>query len=169
MNVVVMGVAGSGKSTVAELLAAQLGAEYADADAFHPPGNVAKMGAGIPLDDDDRAPWLATVRDWMAGHGSPSGRHTVVACSALRRAYRDVLREAGDVLFVHLTGSAELLAERIAARPGHFMKADMLASQMATLEPLATGEQGFEVDVAAAPEDLVTQIVTRMSDGRGSE
>ncbi|WP_344104811.1 gluconokinase [Myceligenerans crystallogenes] len=157
-----MGVAGSGKSTVAELLAERLGAEYADADAFHPPENVAKMAGGIPLDDDDRAPWLAIVRDWMADHGTRRGADVVVACSALRRAYRDVLRDAGGVVFVHLTGSAELLGARIAARPGHFMKPDMLASQLATLEPLAPGEPGFTVDITPGPTQIVAEIVGRL-------
>lgn len=161
-----MGVAGSGKSTVAELLAERLGAEYADADAFHPPANVAKMASGVPLDDADRAPWLALVRDWMADHGTRRGADVVVACSALRRAYRDVLREAGDVLFVHLTGSPELLGARIAGRPGHFMKADMLASQLATLEPLAPDEPGFEVDVTPAPAELVAAVVARLGGPR---
>ncbi len=152
--VVVMGVAGSGKSTVAALLAQRLGAAFADGDDFHPPANVAAMAAGRPLTDDDRWPWLAAVRDWIAAQHA-AGRAVVVPCSALRRTYRDMLREAGPVRFVHLTGSAELLAERIGARTGHFMGPAMLAGQLATLEPLGPDEPGVVVDVAAEPARIV--------------
>ncbi|TWH32122.1 gluconate kinase (SKI family) [Isoptericola variabilis J7] len=115
-HVVVMGVAGSGKTTVATLLAARLGVEYAEADEFHSPENIAKMSAGTPLTDADRAPWLAAIRDWLTAEAD-AGRPGVVTCSALKRSYRDVLRSArGRVRFVHLTGTPELLAERMSSR-----------------------------------------------------
>ena len=139
---VVMGVSGAGKSTVGEALAARLGLPYADADAFHPAANVAKMRAGVPLDDADRAPWLAAVGSWLAE------RHegAVVSCSALRRAYRDTLRGyGGSLAFVHLDGPAAVVTRRVAARAGHFMPASLVASQLATLEPLGSDEAGLTV------------------------
>ncbi len=159
--IVVMGVAGSGKTTVAALLAGRLGAAFAEGDDFHSPANVEKMSAGTPLTDDDRWPWLRSIRDWLAARAA-AGESAVVPCSALRRAYRDVLREAGPVRFVHLTGSHELLTERIQGRAGHFMKPEMLVSQLATLEPLADDEDGFAVDVAARPAALVDEILRRL-------
>jgi len=124
-----MGVAGSGKSTVGASLASRLGARFVDADSLHPPHNVAKMSAGIPLDDADRGPWLAAVRDALAADGS-----VVVACSALRREYRDVLRGVGDVRFVFLDLDESSARRRAAEREGHFMSAAMVASQFETLE-----------------------------------
>ncbi|GAB3167783.1 gluconokinase [Myceligenerans halotolerans] len=161
--IVVMGTAGSGKTTVAALLAGRLGAAFAEGDDFHSPENVAKMAAGRPLDDDDRRPWLREIRDWLAGE-LREGRTAVVPCSALRREYRDILRTAGragagdDVWFVHLTGSYALLRERIQGRAGHFMKPAMLDSQLATLEPLADDEPGISVDVAPGPAEIVDEI-----------
>ncbi|NNU26841.1 gluconokinase [Isoptericola sediminis] len=161
-HVVVMGVAGSGKTTVAALLAERLGVTYAEADQFHPPANIAKMTAGTPLTDDDRAPWLATIRDWLSAEAD-AGRPGVVTCSALRRAYRDVLRGAhGRVRFVHLDGPPELLAERMGGRTGHFMPATLLPSQLATLEPLGADEDGTTVSVAAEPADIVDTVVDRL-------
>jgi gluconokinase len=151
--VVVMGVAGSGKTTVAALLAGRLGAAFAEGDDFHSPDNVAKMSAGHPLTDEDRWPWLAHIRDWLAEQHR-SGRAAIVPCSALRRAYRDLLREAGPVQFVHLTGTRELLTERIQSRAGHFMRPEMLASQLATLEPLEADEPGVALEVAARPAQI---------------
>ena len=144
--VVVMGVAGAGKSTLALALAERLDAVYIEADDLHSPEAKAQMAAGIPLTDDDRWPWLARVaagaRDALA-----AGRPVVVACSALRRVYREALiRDSGlDLAFVHVHGSDEELAERIGQRTGHFMPASMLASQLATLEPLAQEERGIVI------------------------
>ncbi len=162
--VVVMGVAGSGKTTVAAQLALRLDAVFAEGDDFHSPANVAKMSAGRPLTDADRRPWLAAIRDWLAEQHA-AGRAAVVPCSALKRAYRDLLREAGPVRFVHLTGSPELLAARIEARAGHFMKPEMLASQLATLEPLGPDEPGVSIDVAAPPERIVEAALASLTGG----
>jgi len=157
-HIVVMGVAGCGKSTVGALLAAALDAPFLDADSLHPAENVAKMAAGTPLDDADRAPWLAAVAARFAGDHS-----LVIACSALRVAYRDLIRAgAPDVVFVHLHGTPELLAARIGARPGHFMPPAMLASQLATLEPLLAAESGFVLDVASGPRELVDAALARL-------
>jgi gluconokinase len=166
--VVVMGVAGSGKTTVAALLAGRLGASFAEGDDFHSPENVAKMAAGHPLVDDDRWPWLSGIRDWFAKELA-EGRSAVVPCSALRRSYRDLLETAGDettgaVQFVHLTGSYELLRTRIQGRAGHFMKPEMLDSQLAALEPLQDDEPGFAVDITPGPDQIVDEIL-RVLDG----
>lgn len=138
-----MGVAGSGKSTVGAALAQRLGVSFEDADHMHPPGNVAKMAAGQPLTDADRHPWLERVGAWLTTH-----HDGVMSCSALKRAYRDQLRATcPSVRFLHLRGSPELIEERLAARTGHFLPASLLASQLATLEPLGTDERGVTVDV----------------------
>ncbi len=152
--VVVMGVAGTGKTTVGPLVAQALGVPYAEGDDFHPPANIAKMSAGTPLDDADRAPWLDAIGDWARGRAE-SGAGGVVSCSALKRAYRDRLRAAapGTVVFLHLTGDRELIADRMAARKGHFMTTRLLDSQFATLEPLEADEAGVVVDVT--PEAAV--------------
>lgn len=161
-QIVVMGVAGAGKSTVAAALAARLGCEAADADDFHPPANVAKMAAGVPLEDADRWPWLAAIAAWIRARDE-GGRTAVVTCSALKRSYRDLLRAASPrAVFVHLTGAAALLAERIGSRRGHFMPPGLLASQLATLEPLGADEPGFAVDVSPAPDALADAILTHL-------
>lgn len=153
----VMGVTGSGKTTVGAALAQRLRVPFADADDFHPPENVAKMSAGIPLDDADRAPWLRAIGAWLAAHRDSGG---VISCSALRRSYRDVLRAAApDVLFVHLAGSPEVVARRVAGRPGHFMPASLVASQFATLEPLGPDENGVTLDLDRSVDDLVDDYV----------
>ncbi|WP_129844235.1 gluconokinase [Streptomyces sp. RFCAC02] len=141
-----MGVSGSGKSTVGALLAERLGVPYAEADDFHSPGNIAKMSAGTPLTDEDRAPWLDAIGAWAAertGHGGG-----VVSCSALKRAYRDRLRAAApELLFIHLDGSRELIASRMARRTDHFMPTTLLDSQLAALEPLDASERGTRVAI----------------------
>lgn len=152
--VVVMGVAGTGKTTVGALLGEALRVPYAEADAFHPAENVAKMTAGTPLDDSDREPWLDAIGDWAAARRGLGG---VVSCSALKRAYRDRLRAAApDVFFLHLTGDRSLIARRMAQRPGHFMPPSLLESQFATLEPLQPDERGAELSVRMGP-DAVTE------------
>ncbi len=154
----VMGVSGSGKTTVGAALAQRLRVPFADADDFHPPENVAKMSAGIPLDDADRIPWLESIGAWLAAHAADGG---VVSCSALRRRYRDVLRAAAPgQLFVHLAGSPETVARRVAGRPGHFMPASLVESQFATLEPLGADEHGLTLDLDRPVDDLVVAYLT---------
>jgi gluconokinase len=149
-----MGVAGSGKTTVAGILAERLGWAVAEADEFHPPQNLAKMAAGTPLTDDDRWPWLDAIARWISSHDE-AGLNTIVTCSALRRAYRDVLRSAdGRTRFVHLRGDAELVQDRMAGRVGHFMPTSLLPSQFATLEPLGVDEDGVVVPISASPNSV---------------
>jgi gluconokinase len=155
-----MGVSGSGKTTLAGRLAAHLQYAFADADDFHPPHNVAKMARGEPLTDVDRAPWLQTVAEWIAEHHA-SGRSTVLACSALKRRYRDTLRGAAPlhVFFIHLDVPREALKERLRHRTGHYMPPELLDSQLATLEPLQPDERGIVLDAAATPATLVERAV----------
>jgi gluconokinase len=153
---VVMGVSGSGKSTVGAALAQRLRVPFGDADDFHPEANIAKMTAGHPLNDEDRRPWLAAIGRWLAEH--PEGG--VVTCSALKRDYRDQLREhCAELEFVHLHGDRDVVARRQASRPGHFMPASLLDSQFATLEPLEDDERGFVVDVGQSVDDIVEAAV----------
>ena len=153
---VVMGVSGSGKSTVGAAVAQRLRAPFADADDFHPPANIAKMTAGQALDDGDRGPWLEAIGEWLAAH--PDG--AVISCSALKRSYRDQLRHhAPDVAFLHLQGERDVIARRQASRPGHFMPASLLTSQFATLEPLAPDERGVVIDVDQSVDAIVQQYV----------
>ncbi|WP_197376962.1 gluconokinase [Mycolicibacterium baixiangningiae] len=152
--IVVMGVSGSGKSTVGAALGQRLRVPFADADDFHPPANLAKMTAGQPLDDDDRFPWLEAIGEWLAAHSGGG----VMCCSALKHRYRDQLRRhCPGVEFVHLSGTQEVIGRRQASRPGHFMPATLLASQFATLEPLTDDERGLTIDVA---KDIDTIIET---------
>ncbi|MGW9399603.1 gluconokinase [Streptomyces sp. NPDC055642] len=150
--VVIMGVAGTGKTTIGPLLAARLDVPYAEGDDFHPQANIDKMSAGTPLGDDDRWPWLDAIGAWAherAGHGG------VVSCSALKRSYRDRLRAAAPgVVFVHLNGDRALVEDRMAHRQGHFMPTALLDSQFATLQPLEPDEAGVSVDVAGSPEEI---------------
>lgn len=151
--VVVMGVSGSGKSTVGEELAERLGVPFAEADSFHPPANVAKMSVGTPLTDEDRRPWLAAIAAWLGDHAATGG---VVSCSALRRRYRDRLRrDTPEVFFLHLDGTEELIARRMAARKGHFMPRSLLRSQFETLEPLDADEHGAAVSVAGSQPEVL--------------
>ncbi|NIJ05911.1 gluconokinase [Frigoribacterium faeni] len=158
--VVVMGVSGSGKSTVGELLARTARVPFVDADDLHPQANRDKMAAGHALDDADRAPWLEIVARRIGDAGADG---VVVACSALKRSYRDVLR-GGDprLQFVHLTGVRELVAERQRARKGHFMPPGLMESQFATLEPLGDDEPGFDLDVSAGPDEIVEEAMGRL-------
>jgi gluconokinase len=160
--IVVMGVSGSGKTTVGALLAQRLGWPFADADAFHPPENVAKMRSGIALTDADRAPWLEAIAHWIdAARGS--GRHGVVACSALKQRYRDVITGGhADVRLVHLEGSYDLIARRMAERPHHYMPVALLKSQFEALEPPAADENALVIPVQAPAPDIVERIVARL-------
>ena len=157
--IVVMGVSGSGKTTIGRQLAERLGASFVDADDLHPESNRRKMAGGTPLTDEDRWPWLDAVARTMSTELA-AGRGIVVACSALRRRYRDALRAGtgSEVVFAHLTGSADLLHARMAARPGHFMPPALLESQLETLEPLDPDEAGMAFSVEDDPSSIVTAI-----------
>lgn len=159
---VVMGVSGSGKTTIADRLAARLDWRFEDGDGFHPPGNVAKMSAGQPLTDDDRRPWLQAIADEI-DRVSREGERLVVACSALKRSYRDILSHGRkDIRFVFLSGSYELIASRLAARKGHFMPPGLLASQFKTLEPPDTSEHPITVSIDAPVETIVDDIIHQL-------
>lgn len=160
--IVVMGVSGSGKSTIGSRLADHLGVPFTDADDLHPASNVAKMAAGTPLTDGDRWPWLALVGEALA---AASATGLVVACSALKRSYREaILVEATGALFVQLDGSGELLEQRMGARTDHFMPTTLLDSQLATLEPLRPDEPGFTVGIDQEPGEIVGEIADRLTD-----
>jgi gluconokinase len=162
VHLVIMGVSGSGKTTVARILTERLGWPYAEADEFHPQANIDKMSAGTPLTDEDRWPWLAAMRDWLSEQAR-AGRSTIVTCSALKLAYRDVLREAeGRVRFIHLTAAPEVIAPRLGHREGHFMPPSLLPSQFATLEPLAEGEDGVVVVVDVPPEEVADRALAAL-------
>lgn len=163
---IVMGVSGSGKSTVGAALARRLGWRFEDGDGFHPPANVAKMKAGHPLDDDDRRPWLAAIAAEI-DRVVTAGGHIVIACSALKRAYRDrLLHGRRDTKIVFLDGSEALIAKRLAKRKGHFMPPGLLASQFAALEPPAADEHVVPVSIDADVETIVSDIVRRLEPGR---
>ncbi len=157
-----MGVSGSGKSTIASKLAERLGWWFEDGDRFHPASNVAKMSAGHPLSDEDRWPWLQAIADEI-GRVCEAGDHVVIACSALKRAYRDVLlRSRTDVRFVFLDGGKELIAERLARRKGHFMPPGLLDSQFKTLQPPQADEHPIRVSIDAPVETIVNNIVSQI-------
>jgi len=157
--VVVMGVSGSGKTTVARGIAVAMGWEFAEGDDFHSAANVAKMASGHPLTDDDRWPWLRAIGAWLTEH-EESGRNAVVTCSALRRDYRGLLREGRpDVRFCHVEADAALIKDRVEHRAGHYMPPSLLPSQLATLEPLGPDEPGVVVSVAGTPEATVERAL----------
>jgi len=160
---VVMGVSGVGKSTVGRLLADRLGWDFAEGDDLHPDENIAKMTAGIPLTDDDREPWLATVSSWIVEHAM-AGIPGVITCSALKRRHRDVLRER-NVVFVHIAGQPALIRRRASERAGHFMPESLLASQLATLEIPGDDERVITIDAALPRDEQVDEVARQLARG----
>lgn len=157
-HIVVMGVAGVGKTTVAERLVAELELVFAEGDDYHPPANVEKMSSGEALTDEDRWPWLEELAGWTRERGA-AGQSTVLTCSALRKVYRDVLRKADpDTVFIHLSGGQDLLRERMESRQ-HYMPVSLLRSQFDTLEPLDPGESGVTIDVTQTIDEVVDEAV----------
>jgi gluconokinase len=164
-TVVVMGVSGSGKTTVAHALASRLRWVFAEGDDFHPSANVTKMSAGLPLTDDDRRPWLAAIAAWI-GDQERLGRGAVVTCSALRRIYRDRLRDGHpSVRFVHLTVDESILSERLAHRRGHFLPVSLLPSQLAAMEPLQADEPGASLPGEEPVDEVVARILRHLAAG----
>lgn len=165
-HLVVMGVAGSGKSTIAAALSQQLGWACAEADEFHPQSNIDKMTQGIPLQDGDRWPWLREIQAWMTAHAA-AGTSTVLTCSALKQSYRQLLSDAqGRVLFIHLDGGADLIGQRMQGREGHFMPSTLLPSQLATLEPLTGNELAagsLRLDISNSPEEIVAAVLAGLA------
>jgi gluconokinase len=161
--IVVMGVSGAGKSTVGQLIAERLGCPFRDADSFHPPANIAKMSSGQPLTDEDRWPWLAAIAAWIAEHRA-AGTTCVVTCSALKRVYRDIVtdHQRADVRLVHLVGSFDLIAARLAARKGHFMPPALLKSQFDALEPPAADEHVITVSIDTTPEEIAARVAAQL-------
>jgi gluconokinase len=165
---IVMGVSGSGKSTIAEKLAERMGWRYEDGDTFHPASNVAKMSAGHPLTDEDRWPWLQAIADEI-DRACKAGEHLAIACSALKHSYRDVLVHGrDDVRIVYLRGTQELIAGRLTERKGHFMPPGLLASQFKTLEPPGPDENPLMVSIDAAVEEIVDDITGQLRLSAGS-
>ncbi len=161
---VIMGVSGSGKSTIARALADKTGWRFEDGDSFHPKANLEKMKAGHPLNDDDRKPWLQAIADEIDRVGDGGGR-IIVACSALKRAYRDILTHGrDDVVIVYLGGSRELIAERLKQRKGHFMPAGLLDSQFDTLEPPRADEHPLVVSIDGSVEAIVDDIAAKLAE-----
>ena len=158
MIVLIMGPTGAGKTTIGSLLAAQLGWEFADGDSYHPPANVEKMKRGIPLDDADREPWLDAIRQAMQ-KWSAEGRNVVLACSALKRSYRERLLGIPDVRLVYLKGTYEVIQQRLRSRKGHFATEKILAGQFADLEEPA---DAITVDVSRSPEEITGEIRARL-------
>lgn len=167
--IVVMGVSGSGKSTIASMLAHRLDWPFEDADWFHPPANVEKMQSGVPLTDEDRWPWLRAIAAWI-DETRAAGQHGVLACSALKRSYRDILVGGrSDVRIVYLTGGRELIARRMAARSGHFMPPGLLDSQFETLEEPGPDENPIVVSIDARPREIVDVIVRELGGNPDSD
>lgn len=159
---VVMGVAGCGKTSVAELLSERLGWSFLEGDSLHPQANVEKMSAGQPLTDQDRWPWLERIADWI-DERLDAGESGIVTCSALKRSYRDLLARRGSgVCFVFLTGERETLEKRMEARTGHFMPPSMLDSQLATLEEPQADEQSVRVAIEQSPSDIVDEVIAQL-------
>ena len=158
MHVVVMGVSGTGKTSVGEELAEELGCEFIEGDSLHPSANIEKMSAGIPLTDEDRWPWLQAIAELVAVRDL-EGTSTVVTCSALKRKYRDILRDAAPTFFVHLDAPFEVLQARMQQRTKHFMPTSLLRSQVDTLEELGDDEAGTVVDVSPPFDEVVEEAV----------
>jgi gluconokinase len=167
---VLMGVSGSGKTTVAEILTDRLGWAYEEGDSLHPQANVDKMASGHPLDDNDRAPWLEKIAEWIEERVD-AGENGVVTCSALKRSYRAILNRRGTgVLFVYLAGSKGLIGDRLASRKGHFMPLELLDSQFADLEEPGDDEPAIRIDITPQPPEIAEQILERLGlDATGAD
>jgi len=161
--IVLMGVSGAGKSTVGRIIAERLGCAFRDADSFHPQANIEKMASGHPLTDEDRWPWLAAIAAWIAEHRA-AGTTCVVTCSALKRAYRDIVtnNQSRDVQLVHLEGDFTLIETRLKARTGHFMPPALLTSQFDALEAPAPDEHAITVSIDASPEQIAERVLNRL-------
>ena len=167
--IIVMGVSGAGKSTIAAMLAARLAWAYEDADWFHPPHNVEKMHSGQPLTDEDRLPWLQAIAAWIE-RTRRHGGHGVIACSALKRSYREILVDGhSDVRIVYLSGDRDLISRRITMRHGHFMPPALLDSQFATLEEPGPDENAVTVSIDARPQEIVDAIMVKLAAAEGKE
>jgi gluconokinase len=168
-TLVVMGVSGVGKTSIAAEIVRRTGWVFVEGDDLHPPANRAKMAAGTPLDDDDRGPWLRRIADWI-GEQETAGRDAVVTCSALKRSYRDLLRDGHpSVRFVHLLAPPALIKNRVDNRRGHYMPPSLLESQLATLEPLGPDEPGFVVETTRTPTEVADDALERLAaDDRGA-
>ena len=158
----IKGVAGCGKSTVAEAIHERLGYVYAEGDDFHPQANIDKMSAGIPLTDEDRWPWLNVINSWMVAREA-LGENTVVSSSALKRSYREVLAKDVPTFFIHLNGSHELIQQRLSERKGHFMPPALLPSQFAILEPLVPEENGVEISIEGSVDEMVDRAIKALN------
>ena len=160
--IIVMGPSGVGKTTTAKAIAERLNWTFAEGDEFHPAANIAKMSAGIPLNDEDRQPWLETIRDWMT-QKSREGENTVITCSALKRRYRDILRSTeADLHFVQLDAPVQLVGERMAKRVDHYMPLSLLNSQFDALEPLQDDEKGIRICVVENPNEVVSTAISAL-------
>ncbi|KJF24316.1 gluconokinase [Rhodococcus sp. AD45-ID] len=159
---VVMGVSGSGKSTVGGMIAGAMGWDLQEGDDLHPQANIEKMATGHPLNDDDRWPWLDKIAQWITQH-TDAGQPGIVTCSALKRSYRDILR-GENVVFIHLAGSRDQIGQRLTARLDHYMPPSLLDSQISTLEPIDPDEQAIIIDVGGSPVEIVEEILRRLEE-----